>query len=380
MKGNGFATVIHFIIKEFQQLKRDPKMLAIVLAAPVLQTIILGYAATFDVNNVDFYLLDRDKSSVSRKYVEKIINSGYFTIKGNTENYEEIENAIMNGKAVIGLIIPREFEKDIENNNGTKVQIIVDGSDGNKGSIAFGYIQAITAAYAKTILLDKIERNGIRVPLKSVNAETRIWYNPELKTRVFMVPGITALLLMIVTTLLTSLAIVKEKEFGTLEQLIITPIKPWQMLLGKILPFTTLGLIMILLVNSVMIFWFGIPIKGSLLFFFFASLLFILSTLGIGLFISTVSRTQQQAMMVTVFGAMMPMIYLSGFVFPIENMSRIIQYVTYIIPLKYFITIIRGVILKGIGIADLWQETLILALMGALILFLAAKRFHKRLE
>ncbi len=380
MKGNGFATVIHFIIKEFQQLKRDPKMLAIVLAAPVLQTIILGYAATFDVNNVDFYLLDRDKSSVSRKYVEKIINSGYFTIKGNTENYEEIENAIMNGKAVIGLIIPREFEKDIENNNGTKVQIIVDGSDGNKGSIAFGYIQAITAAYAKTILLDKIERNGIRVPLKSVNAETRIWYNPELKTRVFMVPGITALLLMIVTTLLTSLAIVKEKEFGTLEQLIVTPIKPWQMLLGKILPFTTLGLIMILLVNSVMIFWFGIPIKGSLLFFFFASLLFILSTLGIGLFISTVSRTQQQAMMVTVFGAMMPMIYLSGFVFPIENMSRIIQYVTYIIPLKYFITIIRGVILKGIGIADLWQETLILALMGALILFLAAKRFHKRLE
>jgi len=380
LKGNGFATVIHFIIKEFQQLKRDPKMLAIVLAAPVLQTIILGYAATFDVNNVDFYLLDRDKSSVSRKYVEKIINSGYFTIKGNTENYEEIENAIMNGKAVIGLIIPREFEKDIENNNGTKVQIIVDGSDGNKGSIAFGYIQAITAAYAKTILLDKIERNGIRVPLKSVNAETRIWYNPELKTRVFMVPGITALLLMIVTTLLTSLAIVKEKEFGTLEQLIVTPIKPWQMLLGKILPFTTLGLIMILLVNSVMIFWFGIPIKGSLLFFFFASLLFILSTLGIGLFISTVSRTQQQAMMVTVFGAMMPMIYLSGFVFPIENMSRIIQYVTYIIPLKYFITIIRGVILKGIGIADLWQETLILALMGALILFLAAKRFHKRLE
>lgn len=380
MKGNGFATVIHFIIKEFQQLKRDPKMLAIVLAAPVLQTIILGYAATFDVNNVDFYLLDRDKSSVSRKYVEKIINSGYFTIKGNTENYEEIENAIMNGKAVIGLIIPREFEKDIENNNGTKVQIIVDGSDGNKGSIAFGYIQAISAAYAKTILLDKIERNGIRVPLKSVNAETRIWYNPELKTRVFMVPGITALLLMIVTTLLTSLAIVKEKEFGTLEQLIVTPIKPWQMLLGKILPFTTLGLIMILLVNSVMIFWFGIPIKGSLLFFFFASLLFILSTLGIGLFISTVSRTQQQAMMVTVFGAMMPMIYLSGFVFPIENMPRIIQYVTYIIPLKYFITIIRGIILKGIGIADLWQETLILALMGALILFLAAKRFHKRLE
>ncbi|MGK9475711.1 ABC transporter permease [Melioribacter sp. OK-6-Me] len=380
MKGNGFATVIHFIIKEFQQLKRDPKMFAIVLAAPVLQTIILGYAATFDVNNVDFYLLDRDKSSASRKYVEKIINSGYFTIKGNTENYEEIENAIMNGKAVMGLIIPREFEKGIENNNGTKVQVIVDGSDGNKGSIAFGYIQAITAAYAKTILLDKIERNGIRVPLKSVDAETRIWYNPELKTRVFMVPGITALLLMIITTLLTSLAIVKEKEFGTLEQLIVTPIKPWQMILGKILPFTILGLIMILLVNSVMIFWFGIPIRGSILFFFFASLLFILSTLGIGLFISTVSRTQQQAMMVTVFGATMPMIYLSGFVFPIENMPRIIQYVTYIIPLKYFITIIRGVILKGIGIADLWQETLILALMGTAILFLAAKRFHKRLE
>ncbi|MGK9369169.1 ABC transporter permease [Melioribacter sp. Ez-97] len=380
MNGKGFATVIHFIKKEFQQLKRDPKMFAIVLVAPVLQTIILGYAATFDVNNVDFYLLDRDRSSSSRKYVEKIVNSGYFTIKGVVENYDDAENAIMSGNAVMGLIIPRDFEKDIENNSGAEVQILLDGSDGNKGSIAFGYIQAITADYAKNIFLEKIERKGIRAPLKSVNAETRIWYNPELKTRVFMVPGITALLLMIVTTLLTSLAIVKEKEFGTLEQLIVTPIKPWQMILGKILPFTILGFVMVLLVNSVMVFWFGIPIRGSILFFLFASLLFILSTLGIGLFISTISKTQQQAMMVTVFGAMMPMIYLSGFVFPIENMPKIIQYITYIIPLKYFITIIRGVILKGIGIAELWRETLILAAMGITILFLASKRFRKRLE
>jgi ABC-2 type transport system permease protein len=195
-----------------------------------------------------------------------------------------------------------------------------------------------------------------------------------------MVPSITALILLLTTTLLTSLAVVKEKELGTLEQLIVTPIKPWQMVLGKLIPFVILGFATMALVNSIMIFWFGIPIRGSIIFYLFSSFLYILSTLGLGLFISTISKTQQQAMMVSIFGAMMPMIYLSGFAFPIENMPKIIQYITYAIPMRYFITIIRGVILKGIGFADLWREALMLFIMGITILFLSSLRFKKRLE
>lgn len=373
-------TLIHFIKKEFQQLKRDPKMFLIVLVAPVLQTILLGYAATFDVNNIDLIVFNQDKSTQSKKYIDKLVQSGYFTLKKYSNNYKEIEEYILSGKALAGLIIPKDFEKDIANGRTTHLQIIIDGSDGTKGSISIGYIQGITASFSQAIILDAAVKKGIAIKSNNILPEVRIWYNPELKTRVFMVPAITALLLMIMTMLLTSLAIVKEKEVGTLEQLIVTPIKPWQMILGKILPFIIISFIIIILINSVMVFWFGIPIKGNLFLFFLASFIFIFSTLGLGLFISTISKTQQQAMMVTVFGVMMPMIYLSGFVFPIENMPKIIQYITYIIPLRYFITIIRGVILKGNGFYELWKELIVLFLMGISILLLSAKRFHKRLE
>lgn len=373
-------TIIHFIKKEFHQFGRDPKMFAIVLIAPILQSIILGYAANLDIYNINLSVFDQDKSTSSRIYVEKFTQSGYFSVVDYVDNYDEMTSDIAAGKVLIGLVIPKDFEKDLTNGRATKVQALVDGSDGNKGSIGFGYAQGITASYAQNIVLENAHRKGIKFSTGTISPEIRVWYNPELRTRNFMVPSITALILMLTTTLLTSLAIVKEKELGTLEQLIVTPIKPWQMIIGKLVPFAILGFATMALVNSIMIFWFGIPIRGSVPFYIFASFIYILSTLGLGLFISTISKTQQQAMMVTVFGVMMPMIYLSGFAFPIENMPQIIQYVTYIIPLRYFVTIIRGVILKGIGFSELWLETTILFSMGALILFLSAKRFHKRLE
>ncbi|MEG8947956.1 ABC transporter permease [Rosettibacter firmus] len=372
-------TLIYFIKKELQQLRRDPKMFLIVLLAPVLQTILLGYAATFDVNNVNIIVFDQDKSIQSRKYIEKLIQSGYFTLKKYSNNYREIEEYILSGNAVAGIVIPNNFEKNLSNNVPTKLQVIVDGSDGTKGSIATGYIQAITSDYSQEIISRNAAKKGIAINLTNIQPATRIWYNPELKTRVFMVPAITALLLMIMTMLLTSLAIVKEKEVGTLEQLIVTPIKPWQLIVGKILPFIIISFVIIILVNSVMVFWFRIPIKGNIILFILASFTFILSTLGLGLFVSTISKTQQQAMMVTVFGVMMPMIYFSGFVFPIENMPKIIQYITYIIPLKYFLIIIRGVILKGNGFVELWKELVILFIMGVFILLISTKRFHKKL-
>lgn len=372
-------TLIYFIKKELQQLRRDPKMFLIVLLAPVLQTILLSYAATFDVNNVNIIVFDQDKSIQSRKYIEKLVQSGYFTLKKYSNNYREIEEYILSGNAVAGIVIPNNFEKNLSNNVPTKLQVIVDGSDGTKGSIATGYIQAITSDYSQEIISRNAAKKGIAINLTNIQPATRIWYNPELKTRVFMVPAITALLLMIMTMLLTSLAIVKEKEVGTLEQLIVTPIKPWQLIVGKILPFIIISFVIIILVNSVMVFWFRIPIKGNIILFILASFTFILSTLGLGLFVSTISKTQQQAMMVTVFGVMMPMIYFSGFVFPIENMPKIIQYITYMIPLKYFLIIIRGVILKGNGFVELWKELVILFIMGVFILLISTKRFHKKL-
>lgn len=374
-------TIIIFMIKEFLQFKRDPKMFGIVLLAPVLQTIFLGYAATLDINSVETVVLNQDKSSVSRDYIQNFERSGYFEIKDYVNNYDDLTKYINNGKAVLAIIIPEDFSQSVSSGKSSQVQTILDGSDGNKASIAFGYVQAITSEYSKNILLSIVNRSGIkRNNTGTLSAEPRVWYNPELKTRNFMVPSISALILMLVTTLLTSLAIVKEKEVGTLEQLIVTPLKPFQMIIGKLIPFTIMGFAAVLLVTSVMIFWFGIPVRGSLIYLLFCAFLFILSTLGMGLFVSTISKTQQQAMMVTVFAVIMPMIYLSGFAFPIENMPRSIQYITYLIPLRYYITILRGIVLKGIGFESLWFETSILFIMGTVILAASAMRFRKRLE
>jgi ABC-2 type transport system permease protein len=226
-----------------------------------------------------------------------------------------------------------------------------------------------------------MDKSGRKIlPVGRIEPEIRVWYNPQLLTRHFMVPGIVGLLLSIITLILTSLGIVKEKEIGTLEQLIVTPIKSWQLIIGKLVPFVILGFVAVVIVLTAMTYIFDIPVRGSVPFLFLCSLFYILSTLGLGLFVSTISKTQQQAMMIAIFGIMMPMVYLSGFAFPIENMPKIIQYISYLIPLRYFITIIRGVILKGIGFKELWQEATVLLFMGIAILFLSSLRFRKKLE
>jgi ABC-2 type transport system permease protein len=374
-------TIIHFIKKEFLQFKRDRKMFALILIAPVIQLTFLGYAANFDVKVVHTAVYDMDKSSTSRNYLERFESSGYFQFDEYVNGYDEIEKLIDKGNIILGLVIPKGFEKNILSRRTSKVQALFDGSDGNSAAISAGYVQTITAAFAQNIILEYLNQTG-KNSLSSgkVTSEVRVWYNPELKTRNFLVPGIVALLLMIITLILTSLAIVKEKEIGTLEQLIVTPIKPYQIIIGKLVPFACLGFIAVVIVLSAMTIIFDIPIKGSVPFLFFATFIFILSTLGLGLLVSTISKTQQQAMMLAIFAIMMPMVFLSGFAFPIENMPKVIQYITYIIPLRYFMTIIRGVILKGVGLIHLWQEVLVLFSMGILILLFSSLRFRKRLE
>jgi len=374
-------TIIRFIIKEFQQFKRDPKMFGIILAAPVIQLIFLGYAANLDVENIKTVLYDRDHTSTSREFIEKFTSSGYFEIVEYASSYIKLEEKLNKGEAILGLVISQDFEEKIFRRETASLQAIFEGSDGNQASIAAGYVQSIVSGYSKDIITDLMDLSGRKIsPIGNLSAEIRVWYNPAMKTRNYMVPGIVGLLVSIVTLVLTSLAVVKEKEIGTMEQLIVTPIRSYQLIAGKLIPFTILGLVSVIIVLLSMRIIFNIPVKGSETFLLLSSLFYILSTLGLGLFISTISKTQQQAMMIAIFAVMMPMIFLSGFAFPIENMPKIIQLISYIIPLKYFNSIIRGVILKGLGFADLWFEALVLLGMGVSILVLSSLRFSKKIE
>lgn len=374
-------TIIHIIRKEFLQFKRDPKMFGIILIAPIIQLIFLGYAATLDLNTVHTIFYDQDRTTTSRNFIEEFKSTGFFQIDHYANNYEDVQTYIEKGKSLVAIVIPKDFEKKINRRETTQLQAIFNGSDGNSASIAAGYITTIVTTYSKQIVNDFIDVRGRKIStVGNISAEVRVWYNPELKTRNFMVPAIVGLLVSIVTLILTSLAVVKEKEVGTLEQLIVTPIKPFQLIIGKLVPFLILGFVSVTIVIIAMNIIFSIHVRGSVVFLFFSSFLYILSTLGLGLFVSTVSKTQQQAMMIAIFAIMMPMIYLSGFAFPVENMPKIIQYISYIIPLKYFITIIRGVILKGNGFVQHWFDATMLLAMGILILFFSALRFRKRLE
>lgn len=376
--------ILNFIKKEFLQFKRDKRMFAVILIAPVVQLIFLGYAATLDVKDIKTVVWDQDRSETSREFLEKYEKSGYFTLQYNVTSYNEISNLIDNGEVVMAMIIPPDFEKDVLSGRTTKLQTIFDGSDGNKALIAAGYSQGITISFGSNIINELIERSGrknlpaMKIPV--IEAETRAWYNPDLITRNYMLPGIVGLLIMVVTINLTSLAIVKEREIGTFEQLIVTPLKAYQIIIGKLVPFSILGFVSITIVMTVMRFWFGIEVKGSVPLLYFSALLFMLSTLGLGLFVSTISKTQQQATMTSFFGVMMPMIYLSGFSFPIENMPAWVQYITYLIPLRYFITIVRGIILKGVGFDELYDQFLALFIFGIVILALSSLRFNKKLE
>ncbi len=373
--------IINIIIKEFLQLKRDPRLFGIIFIAPIIQLILLGYAANLDINNINTIVYDQDKTEASRDFIDKFESSGYFLVKDYADSYGQIEDKINKGQALWALVIPKDFEKKLERKEQVDVQALFDGSDGNKAGIAFGYVTNVVSKYSQNILLDIKDKSGLKIALSSmITPEIRVWYNPDLKTRYFMLPGIMGLILTIITTTLMAMAIVKEREIGTFEQIIVTPIKPFQLIIGKTVPFVIAGFVDVLLVTAVMVFWFGIPIRGDFLFLMIASFIYVLSALGLGLFISTVSKTQQQAMMVSMFGILLPMNFLSGFAFAIENMPSWIQPITYLIPLRYYITILRGVILKGDGFLQLVPETMVLLGMGILILALSSLRFQKRLE
>jgi ABC-2 type transport system permease protein len=366
--------LLHIIRKEFLELRQDPRLFGIVIIAPIIQLTMLGYAATTDVRNVPLVVVDQDTSSESRELVSRFAASPSFDVIGGLSSPDEIDGYLNTGRAWMALVVPPQYGEQIRAGYPTSVQVVADGTDANSTNVALGYATTLVANYARELASPSGEP---RPPLVSV--DVRVWFNPQLESKDFMIPGILALLLLVVTTNLSSMSIVREKELGTLEQLNVTPVARWELIVGKMLPYAFVGMIDVLLVVAVALLWFEVPLRGSVLLLFAMSLVYLMTTLGLGLFVSTISATQQQAMMTASFFFLIPMVFLSGFVFPIENMPAVIQPVTYLIPLRYFLVILRGIFLKGVGLEILWPDALALFGWGVGILVLATLRSSKRL-
>jgi drug efflux transport system permease protein len=360
--------------KELLELKGDRRLLGIVVVAPLLQLFMLGYAATTDVRDVPVVVADADRSVLSRELVARFEASSNFSVVALVTGINEVDRYLENGQAAMALAIPAGYARELGAGRPQVVQVIADGSDANSATVALGYATNLIAAYAQ----QRAPESAFGGQGSGIEPRIRVWFNPSLESRDFMIPGVVALLLLVVTTNLSSMGIVREKELGTLEQLNVTPLRRSELIVGKLLPYALIGLIDVLLVVGVALFWFQIPLRGSVWLLLALTLVYLLTTLGLGLFVSTISTTQQQAMMTTTFFFLMPMIYLSGFIFPIENMPVVIQWFTYFIPLRYFLVIVRSIFLKGVGLETLWPEVLELTAWGLAILTLAIVRSRKR--
>ena len=371
------SVIVHIVKKEFLQVIRDRAFLPLLFLAPILQSMLFGYTVATNVDNISTAILDRDRTQDSRKFIESFSNSGYFRLKYYLQSDSEIDNLLNGGKVKLVINVPEGFSRKLKRNEPINLQVIVDGTDSSTANVILGYTKDIVQRYSLRIVLQLLKKVQVRVP--TVDSRFRAWYNPELNSVNYIVPGIICTVIAIVTTMLTSAAIVREREKGTLEQLMVSPIAPYQLILGKVLPFMLVGFVDAIVVLLTGVFWFKVPVHGDIPLLLLLTILFLFNTLGMGILISTISRTQQQAMMTTLF-LMIPWIILSGFIFPIENMPEAIQLITYLIPLRYFLIIIRGIILKGVGLYVLWPQVLALAVFGAGILTLSISRFHKRLE
>ncbi len=371
--------ILYLIQKEFRQIFRDKPMLFIAFFAPVVQMTILGFALTVDVKNVKTVIVDYDRTPVSREICRKFENNRYFSVAAYIEGQSNLREAIDDWQAQLAIIMPHGFSKDLERRLRPKIQVIVDGLDGNSAGIAMGYAQGVLADYAIEVAAsDPSYAANLRIATV-VEPQMRLWYNLDLESKNFMVPGLIALLLTVVTMFLSSMGLVREKEIGTLEQLMVTPIKTYQLILGKVLPFFILGFFALALMVGVAFMVFRLEVAGSIVLLFALAALYLLSTLGLGIFISTLAHTQQQAMFISWF-FMIFLMFMSGFLFPIDNMPPLVQKLTYLNPLRYFVIIAREIFLKGSTAKYLINEILCLAGFGVVILGLSTLKFQKRVS
>jgi len=372
------SRIASIIRKEFLQLFRDPRTLAIAVVIPIVQLFLLGYAATSDVRNIPMAVLDQSKTPQSRQLLDAFRAADYFTIDyfvGSTAEYQKL---IESGDVRVALVIPADYDIRVLEGNAT-VLMVLDGSDAAIGTTALSTARLVGQSFATDILTEQASLSGRAAPTAPVEVRTQVWYNPDLNSAYFMIPGVIGMILSFITTILTATAIVRERERGTIEQLIVTPIRSWELVLGKLLPYVILAFVETFEIIFIGHYWFGVPVRGSLLLIIFTSGLFLMSSLGIGLFASTIANTQQEAML-TVMMYNLPSIFLSGFFFPIQAMPKVLQWVSYLIPLRYYLVVIRALLLKGVGFEAIQSEVIALAIFGIVIMTAAALRFRKRLD
>lgn len=373
------------LIKELLQAVRDPRLFFLIVVPPMVQLLLFGYAANLDLKQIPMALYDEDRSSISRELVFAFSSSGYFRFVEDIDSPNAMSQLIDRGKAAAILHFGPNFSSRVGSSRTAVLQILVSGTNSNTASLVQSYSQQIVERFNRSRLESRIQRNpALRqvIPNGSrgiVQPQIRVWFNETLLSVNFYVPGIIALVILVSTLNLTAMAVVREKEVGTMEQIMVTPIRPVEFILGKTIPFALIGFFQVALVTTVGVFWFGVPMRGSLSLLFVSLLLYLLSCLSAGLLISTISRTQQQAL-ITTFFFLFPTILLSGFIFPIQNMPEVIQWVTYLNPLRYFLVIIRGIFLKGVGFAVLWPQMAALVGIGLMLMSLAVKRVGKTLD
>ena len=373
------SRLFSIIRKEFIQIMRDKRTLVIILIIPIMQLFLLGYSATNDIRNVPLAVFDQCRCAESRTLLEAYRAADYFQIAYTAGSENELRGLIENGQARAAILIPPDYNQRLAAGDA-QVAFILDGSDPTVATTALSAAQLIGQSHATALMTERLARSGLNLQLRlPLEVRTTVWYNPDLVSSYFMIPGVIGMILYAITSILTATSVVRERERGTIEQLIVTPIRPWELVIGKVLPYVILAFIDTLEVLAIGHWWFGVPIRGDLGLILGCSGLLLLSGLGIGLFASTIANTQQEAML-TVWMTLLPSIFLSGFFFPLEAMPKVLQWISYVIPLRYYLIIIRSLLIKGVGVGPIWNEILALALFGIVIMGAASVRFRKRLD
>jgi ABC-2 type transport system permease protein len=371
-----FERISAILVKEFKQIFRDPRMKTIIFITPLLQILLFGYAANKDINYVPTAIFDRDNTAESRELLRRFTYSKYFIPERYINSEKEQTDLLDSGVTSVVIHIDRGFGRNLNAGKNAAVQLTFDGTDSNTAMIVMGYANTVIGKYQDDLAHKEAQATGKIRNIPSVDLRDRAWFNGNLISRNYYLPGVIATIVTMMSLLLSAMAIVKEKEIGTMEQLIVSPIRPIELIVGKLLPFGVIALIQITLITALGVLWFHIPLRGNLVLLLFSTCIYLFTTLGIGLFISTISSTQQEAMM-SVFLFYMPTVLLSGFAYPVENMPQVIQWFTVFNPLRYFMVVIRSIFLKGIGIDILWLQLLPLIFMGIFVIGFSALKFRK---
>jgi len=363
--------------KEFIQIIRDYRSLGLAIVIPVVLLILFGFALSLDVDNVPLIIWNQDKSQVSTDFILNFKNSRYFKIVGYSDNYGRLQNYIDRRKAMMAMVIPKDFSKYIQSNQVAPVQLLIDGSDSNTATIAMGYAEAVVQGYNAKFTVDSMSKLGIK-NISPIDLRPRVWFNEDLKSKNYIIPGLIAVIMMIIAAQLSSITVAREWERGTMEQLISTPVKRGELILGKLIPYFIIGFFDLLVAIAMGQFIFIVPLRGNLILLLILSSIFLIGALGQGIYFSIVAKNQRSAMQLAILTTFLPTFLLSGFVYPIYNMPKIIQVITYALPARYFINILKGIYLKAEGLNILWPQALFLLLFALMMVFFAYRRFEKK--